>query len=694
MTSLNFLSTSNNIIFAGDISYKSTNQGIDWTTVLATTPLSPNDRSICFSDSLYGWALRNNSSIYKTVDGGKTWSIININLGFYYINGISFINRNTGWISAESDGAIHQIAKTTNGGNSWTIIANNLSFQPGQIIMFNANKGVVMAISSPPFANNIATTSNGGYGWSYQNVGDGMPVSMLFFLDSLKGWAAGLVDYTARTSNGGINWILMPNSIGNPGSIFFVDSANGWISENSSHRYVWKTTNKGLNWEINRTLTPDQCMDIYFKNINEGWMSVSNGILWKTSDGGTNWIAQIEPTSINSMDFINSNTGWTVSPSIPRLLKTTNRGYNWMTMSALNAPYRYVDFVNPQTGYLCGDSGMLGKTTDGGVTLTNTRFGNTIFSTVFFVNETTGWVCGSGGTILKTINGGANWSAQQSNVTSNLPDCYFIDSQNGFIPADGGYVLKTTNGGANWIVLYPYGDYTYYSVHFVSTLTGFLVGNKSYGGFPPTVMRVLIKTTDGGLNWTHPIEQSYVGFGSYNDVFFCNPQTGWIVMDNGNKGYITKTTNGGENWFQVFGPIGANDPNGGGLYSIFSLGEEYTWVSGENDILLSTSSPIGIQNVSSQVPFHFLLSQNYPNPFNPQTKIKFDIPANVRGQSSNVKLVIYDLLGREVTTLVNEELKPGTYEADWDGSAYSSGVYFYKIITESFVETKKMVLMK
>jgi len=90
----------------------------------------------------------------------------------------------------------------------------------------------------------------------------------------------------------------------------------------------------------------------------------------------------------------------------------------------------------------------------------------------------------------------------------------------------------------------------------------------------------------------------------------------------------------------------------------------------------------------------YSLSQNYPNPFNPQTKIKFAVPTNVKGQTSNVKLIIYDLLGREVTTLVNEELRPGTYEADWDGLNYSSGVYFYKIISGDFVETKKMVLMK
>ena len=88
------------------------------------------------------------------------------------------------------------------------------------------------------------------------------------------------------------------------------------------------------------------------------------------------------------------------------------------------------------------------------------------------------------------------------------------------------------------------------------------------------------------------------------------------------------------------------------------------------------------------------LSQNYPNPFNPVTRIKFDIPPlkGVRGMM--VRLIIYDLLGREVTTLVNEPMKPGTYEVDWDGSMYASGVYFYKLITDEYVETRKMVLLK
>lgn len=132
------------------------------------------------------------------------------------------------------------------------------------------------------------------------------------------------------------------------------------------------------------------------------------------------------------------------------------------------------------------------------------------------------------------------------------------------------------------------------------------------------------------------------------------------------------------------------------LSSVFFINDSIGWASGYRYILKTTNGgiPVGILQINGTLPVEYSLSQNYPNPFNPQTKIKFDIPANVKGQTTKVKLVIYDLLGREVAKLVNEELKPGTYEADWDGSNFSSGVYFYKIITEGFVETKKMILMK
>ena len=98
---------------------------------------------------------------------------------------------------------------------------------------------------------------------------------------------------------------------------------------------------------------------------------------------------------------------------------------------------------------------------------------------------------------------------------------------------------------------------------------------------------------------------------------------------------------------------------------------------------------VGTQNISTEIPEKYSLSQNYPNPFNPITKIKFNV-----SKLSSVKIVVYDVIGREVQTLVNETLKPGTYETSFEGSLLNSGVYFYRLITNSFSETRRMLLVK
>ncbi len=101
------------------------------------------------------------------------------------------------------------------------------------------------------------------------------------------------------------------------------------------------------------------------------------------------------------------------------------------------------------------------------------------------------------------------------------------------------------------------------------------------------------------------------------------------------------------------------------------------------------STPIGIMPISNHVPQGFKLGQNYPNPFNPVTNIEMDIQ-----RSGSVKLVVYDILGKEVETLVNEHLSAGSYKVDWNASAYPSGVYYYRMQTENFSDTKKLILIK
>ncbi len=103
-----------------------------------------------------------------------------------------------------------------------------------------------------------------------------------------------------------------------------------------------------------------------------------------------------------------------------------------------------------------------------------------------------------------------------------------------------------------------------------------------------------------------------------------------------------------------------------------------------------TSSIVSVKEIySGNIPEEYFLSQNYPNPFNPSTKIKYSVP-----QSSTVMIKVFDILGNEIETLVNEEKPAGTYEITWNAESLPSGVYLYKLQAGSYVETKKMILMK
>jgi hypothetical protein len=101
---------------------------------------------------------------------------------------------------------------------------------------------------------------------------------------------------------------------------------------------------------------------------------------------------------------------------------------------------------------------------------------------------------------------------------------------------------------------------------------------------------------------------------------------------------------------------------------------------------------VGVSPLLDEVPEKYGLEQNYPNPFNPATTIKFDLPAI--GKPVNVTLIVFDALGREVAKLVGQALSPGSYEAVWNASDFTSGVYYYQLRAGDFVETRKMMLVK
>ncbi len=152
---------------------------------------------------------------------------------------------------------------------------------------------------------------------------------------------------------------------------------------------------------------------------------------------------------------------------------------------------------------------------------------------------------------------------------------------------------------------------------------------------------------------------------------------------------IKYSPSGAQQWIMSYN----DSANGNDFASSIAVdGSGNVFVTGTSGTQYGTvkySQLLGINPISTEIPKEYNLYQNYPNPFNPTTKIKFNIPSG-----SSARLVIYDAVGREIAKLVNEQLKPGSYEVVWDATNFPSGVYFYKLISGSYIQTKKLVLIK
>ncbi|MFA7360159.1 MAG: T9SS type A sorting domain-containing protein [Candidatus Kapaibacterium sp.] len=206
------------------------------------------------------------------------------------------------------------------------------------------------------------------------------------------------------------------------------------------------------------------------------------------------------------------------------------------------------------------------------------------------------------------------------------------------------------------------------------------------------------RSTDGGITWgadtrlTYAISDSWLSsiavFGSFVHVVWMDKRDGKEEI------YYKRSIDGGINWeadtrltnntsWSEFPSIAIS---GSLVHVVWS---DYRDGNFEIYYKRNPTGNVGIQNISTEIPSAFSLGQNYPNPFNPTTNVKFSIV-----KSGQVKLIVYDVMGREVQTLVNESLKPGTYEAMFDGSALNSGVYFYKMTAGNYSETRKMLMIK
>ncbi|NWF51286.1 MAG: T9SS type A sorting domain-containing protein [Ignavibacteriaceae bacterium] len=160
----------------------------------------------------------------------------------------------------------------------------------------------------------------------------------------------------------------------------------------------------------------------------------------------------------------------------------------------------------------------------------------------------------------------------------------------------------------------------------------------------------------------------------------------------GTRGYwVYRSTDNGESWQLINSGMGEDKY----VLSLLTNSSGYLFAGLDYNGLYKSVNPVVTSIVGElNQKIEYELTQNYPNPFNPSTKIRYSIPSNVKGKTSNVILKVYDVLGNKVATLVDEYKTAGSYEVDFDAAGLSSGVYFYKFTSGSYSLTKKMVLMR
>jgi hypothetical protein len=302
-----------------------------------------------------------------------------------------------------------------------------------------------------------------------------------------------------------------------------------------------------------------------------------------------------------------------------------------------------------------------------------------------------GYVSGghyAGVRILKTTNSGQNWNSWIFNLpgyASAGPSMCMVDSNYAWFGVDSlpetsiKKIIMTSNGGINWQII-DVGPF------WAGPETIQFSDDKNTGVFVAqnNTVSYIYRTTNGGFNWTPVYSMSNY----YSETMRWIPGTSNIY---GNSEFIlVRSTNNGVNWSIMTGGPGTHLKSMDAVRindeTIYALA--VTW-----DLrvykLLDTARPIGVKPIGTEIPNYFSLSQNYPNPFNPVTTINYELPA-----SGFVKLVIYDILGREIKVLINEKQSIGKYKVEFDGTNFPSGVYFYRLESGDFVSTKKMVLIK
>ena len=568
----------------------------------------------------------------------------------------------------------------------------------------------------------ILKTTNGGNTWQQRILPDTSGILSIRFLNSMTGYACGgryvnpyeSRQYLFKTTNCGENWTLLFQSSGFMTNVNFTD--------------VFPTGNR-----------------IYLSSGGSGSMSSAGGLLVSTNAGANFYsITPAYESRHDKLSFINELTGYvstTYDTDIPymkrHIFKTTDGGMSWSisyrdsvmlnVFAQGNTNMMFTDASNGFALYNRGTYTKFARTTNGGVSWDTTAMPYNKFSSFYFANGSTGWAAGyyypDSVMIIKTTNSGTNWFVQKKG-NENIFSMYFINSLTGWAGGFNGKIFKTLTGGeVNEALdyfpmsvgnIYVYQTYSVYPPYYAREKFTILRDSIMYGKKFYYFSNPLPGMWNYG-NWYRVDSQSGLLTG-YQPGYNCNNLANERRADSlkAKKGDTLRKCDGppksiciDTSNLSVLGvPSKQKKFREDGLILVertfskdFGVTSVYTWeITGSTTYLVGCringftygdTLLTGVENVSTEITGAYSLEQNYPNPFNPSTVIRFQVPNN-----SYVLIRVYDINGREVRTLMNGRMQAGMYEVTFDGTGLNSGVYFYRMVSGGYTETKKMLLIK
>lgn len=559
---------------------KSTDGGDSWSITQAGAYNSSSTGGLARGSLRTGWFFNSNTGIVagspeisntwrtivnKTTDGGLTWNFkeVNPNAGGTVYD-MHFINSSTGFLCGGTNATSF---KTTDGGETWTELTNAPPNTYYGVFAFNASKIILTT-----YPRKLVISTDGGDSWTEQEISAANPNTTfrdIYFKDANTGYVTGAPNAFAYSTNGGATWTVSNSSSSRSQYALAYDNGVVWTA--GDFEYVYRSSNDGVTWDsvyfIDNT-NPHQPFNYITYGIgvagNDLIVAGTAGKMTTSNDGGSTWRNKnytVDPLNVfYSSIHVESPTGkiWVGSGTsgATTMLYSSNGGTNWTTLpTAMNSPVYGIEFTTSNTAYICGGDafsffGQISKSTDGGMTWSALPVSPSIstyqFNAVDFVNSSTGWLVGAShpslpALVAKTTDGGASWVTQtlETNPAGGAVSVKMLDQNTGYLLANS--VYSTTNGGTNWkkstnALVNSKG---WIEMCVVNQDVLFLCGPNSSG------TKMIIKSTDGGNNWTD-ITSNLISVWLFNTDWL-NPNDGVVT---GTNGYCAITTNGGLTWTQ------------------------------------------------------------------------------------------------------------------------------------------------